>query len=104
MYICANCRRFINEELIECHNCNALVCTQCILIIENEEDMEMARRCGWPKCSQYCTNCQCAGNCIREQPYKLRIGEKCNRCKLQYCDECSDTICGDSYEMHNINK
>ena len=90
MFICANCRRFVDEELEQCHNCYALVCNQCILILEDKDDV--AYKCGWA--TQLCTNCQCAGNCIKEKPFKINVGSKCERCKLQYCsEECHHPLC-----------
>lgn len=96
MFICANCRHFIHEELVECHNCNALVCNQCIITREENDDSDaMDRRCGYKIITQLCSNCQCAGNCIREEPYKINGGFwKCERCKMQYCGECiKNTSC-----------
>ena len=91
MYFCSICRQFISEEPRPCHNCDRLVCTKCIVVLEDENDI--AYKCEWN--TQLCTYCQCAGNCIRETPHKVNVGSKCSRCQLQYCGECwQNTSCG----------
>ncbi len=94
MFICANCRHFVDVYYLEqCHNCQALVCSDCFLVLENKDDM--AYRCDWM--TLLCSNCQCAGNCIEKKPFNIIVGSKCVRCKLQYCDQCFErTQCGNN--------
>jgi len=87
MYICANCKRFI-ENIYTCHECKCNVCDQCIIVLENKDDI--AYKCAWT--TQLCSDCQCAGECIKVKPYQLNVGyNKCISCKLQYCNECYRT-------------
>lgn len=97
MHICSNCRQ-ITDSKNDCGNCSRMVCDKCCIKGDETDVYRAPHFLSW---YILCSNCLCAGVCLNEddrqyEGYLNRGDNKCDECKLQYCDRCFDnTKCND---------